>query len=164
MYLLDANVFIEAKQRYYSFDLCPGFWEWLDRAHTEGRVASVRRIKDELAGVGDELSEWAAERPGFFLEADADVATSLTRIATWLSTANYTAAAEAEFLGSADYYLIAHAHARGHTVVTHERPDPARRNRAKIPDVCDVFEVPWTSPFPVLTTEGVKFVLAASVG
>ena len=30
MYLLDTNVFIEAKNRYYSFDLAPGFWEWLE--------------------------------------------------------------------------------------------------------------------------------------
>lgn len=32
MYLLDANVFIEAKNRYYGFDLAPGFWDWLDAA------------------------------------------------------------------------------------------------------------------------------------
>ena len=25
-YLLDANPFIEAKNRYYGFDICPGFW------------------------------------------------------------------------------------------------------------------------------------------
>ncbi len=30
MYLFDANVFIEAKNRYYAFDICPGFWEWMD--------------------------------------------------------------------------------------------------------------------------------------
>lgn len=28
-YLLDANVFIEAKNRYYGFDFCPAFWNWL---------------------------------------------------------------------------------------------------------------------------------------
>ena len=26
-YLLDANVFIEAKNRYYGFDFCPAFWD-----------------------------------------------------------------------------------------------------------------------------------------
>ncbi|MBF0436614.1 MAG: DUF4411 family protein [Magnetococcales bacterium] len=25
MFLLDSNVFIEAKNRYYGFDICPGF-------------------------------------------------------------------------------------------------------------------------------------------
>ena len=28
-YLLDANVFIQAKNLYYGFDFCPAFWEWL---------------------------------------------------------------------------------------------------------------------------------------
>mgnify|MGYP006298525777 CR=1 FL=1 len=28
-YLLDANVFIEAKNRYYGMDFCPAFWDWL---------------------------------------------------------------------------------------------------------------------------------------
>ena len=28
-YILDANVFIEAKNRRYGLDFCPAFWEWL---------------------------------------------------------------------------------------------------------------------------------------
>nr|WP_269633613.1 DUF4411 family protein [Pelomonas sp. BJYL3] len=28
-YLLDANVFIQAKNLQYGFDFCPGFWDWL---------------------------------------------------------------------------------------------------------------------------------------
>jgi hypothetical protein len=26
-YVLDANIFIEAKQRYYGLDFCPAFWD-----------------------------------------------------------------------------------------------------------------------------------------
>lgn len=40
-YLLDANVFIQAKNLHYGFDFCPGFWDWLDQAHAAGRVFSV---------------------------------------------------------------------------------------------------------------------------
>ncbi len=36
-YLLDANVFIEAKNLYYAFDICPGFWTWMDSV-VGGRV------------------------------------------------------------------------------------------------------------------------------
>jgi hypothetical protein len=32
MFLLDSNVFIQAKNFYYGFDICPGFWKWLDDA------------------------------------------------------------------------------------------------------------------------------------
>ena len=28
-YLLDANVFIAAKNLHYGFDFCPAFWDWL---------------------------------------------------------------------------------------------------------------------------------------
>ncbi|MGR6438810.1 DUF4411 family protein [Proteus mirabilis] len=28
-YLIDANIFIQAQQDYYCFDLCPGFWEFM---------------------------------------------------------------------------------------------------------------------------------------
>jgi hypothetical protein len=31
-YLLDTNVFIEAKNRHYGFDFCPAFWDWIDHA------------------------------------------------------------------------------------------------------------------------------------
>ena len=36
MYVVDANVLIEAKNRYYAFDLAPGFWKWLERVNEGG--------------------------------------------------------------------------------------------------------------------------------
>lgn len=57
-YLLDANVFIEAKRRHYGFDFCPGFWDWLDRATDRGVVRSVSQVAAELLSAGDELSDW----------------------------------------------------------------------------------------------------------
>ncbi len=40
-YLLDANVFIEAHQRYYGSDVCPGFWRALIQQHERKRVFSI---------------------------------------------------------------------------------------------------------------------------
>ncbi len=37
-YLLDANVFIQAKRLYYGFDFCPGFWDWIIESNAEGSV------------------------------------------------------------------------------------------------------------------------------
>ena len=28
-YLLDSNVFIQAKNLHYGLDFCPAFWDWL---------------------------------------------------------------------------------------------------------------------------------------
>jgi hypothetical protein len=44
-YVLDANVFIEAHQTYYGFDICPGFWRVLADHHTGKRVCSIDRIR-----------------------------------------------------------------------------------------------------------------------
>ncbi len=58
-YLLDANVFIQAKNLHYGFDFCPAFWEWLEQKNGEGLVASVEMVGNELADGEDELTDWA---------------------------------------------------------------------------------------------------------
>ena len=45
-YLLDADVFIRAKNVHYGFDFCPAFWEWLVADGADGRaVSSTSRSK-----------------------------------------------------------------------------------------------------------------------
>ena len=67
-YLLDANVFIQAKNLHYGFDFCPAFWEWLVDQNAAAIVASIEKVSDELVGGGDELADWAHARgKGFFL-------------------------------------------------------------------------------------------------
>lgn len=56
-YILDTNVFIEAKDYYYMFDVCPGFWEWLVIQNKKGVVYSVRAVNDELQKGSDRLAE-----------------------------------------------------------------------------------------------------------
>ncbi len=76
-YLLDANVFIQAKNLHYGLDFCPAFWEWLIAGNQAKRVFSIEKISDEIAAGDDELSEWAAERAergdGFFLNPDPSI-------------------------------------------------------------------------------------------
>jgi hypothetical protein len=67
-YLLDANVFIQAKNLHYGFDFCPALWDWLLRQNAAGRVVSIEKVGDELQSGADELATWAAEQgAGFFL-------------------------------------------------------------------------------------------------
>ena len=65
-YLLDANVFIQAKNLHYGFDFCPGFWDWLQVQHAAGVVFSVEKVGTELAAGADDLSTWAARRALLF--------------------------------------------------------------------------------------------------
>ena len=67
LYLLDTDVFISAKNEHYGFDLCPGFWEWLEKSNAAGTVHSVEAVYHELIGGGDDLAQWARNHRSFFL-------------------------------------------------------------------------------------------------
>jgi hypothetical protein len=61
-YLLDTNVFITAKQRYYGFQLCPGFWDWLIDANGRGLVFSHQQVLSELtadSNLGRRTRSWS---------------------------------------------------------------------------------------------------------
>lgn len=161
-YLLDADVFISAKNLHYGFDFCPAFWDWLVREHEAGKVFSIDKVRDELRAGGDELTQWIARLPtGFFLSPDDATLQALGTVANWVNNhADYEAAAKATFLGGADYYLVAQALAKGHVVVTREKPENSRR-RVKIPNVCRGVSVDFMTPFEMLRRERARFVLEA---
>jgi len=158
-YLLDANVFIEAKNLHYGFDFCPAFWEWLIETNKAGLVFSIEKVGDEIAAGNDQLSAWSAERgDAFFLKPDATILRSLATLADWVRGQPYEPAATNTFFQMADFYLIAHAHAYKHTVVTHEIPAESRR-RVKIPNACVGVEVKFMTPYQMLRHERARFVL-----
>src|SRR5262245_41113512 len=146
-YLLDADVFIRAKNLHYGLDFCPAFWEWLIEQNKVGRVFSIEKVGDEVQAVADQLSVWAAARgDGFFLKPDASVLPSLAAVSTWISSQLYEPAAVSTFLQVADYYLVSQALAGSHTVVTHEVPSASKR-RIKIPDACIGLGIKCVTPF-----------------
>jgi hypothetical protein len=158
-YLLDANVFIEAKRRYYGMDFCPAFWEWLDGRNAAGRVFSIDKVRDELRAGGDALADWAAARGAeFFLPPDEPMLGSLAAVGEWASRQKYRPAAVSAFLQDADYYLVAHAHGHGHIVVTHEVPSDGER-QVKIPNACIGMKTKCMTPFEMLRVERARFVL-----
>ncbi|MBL8622243.1 MAG: DUF4411 family protein [Myxococcales bacterium] len=159
-YLLDANVFIEAKNRHYGFDICPAFWDWLLHQNALGRVFSIARVGEELDEGADELAEWANSRgPAFFLPPDvATLQPALTAVSRWASRQHYAPAAVHTFMQAADFYLVAHALAQKHVVVTHEVPAPTGK-QVKVPTACVGMSVKWMTPFEMLRVERARFVL-----
>ena len=158
-YLLDANVFIAAKNLHYGLDFCPAFWEWLIAGNRAGAVFSIEKVGDEVQAVADELSEWAEARgDGFFLRPDASTFPALAAVSAWASGQKYQPAAVSTFLQVADYYLVAHAQAGNHTVVTHEVPSASTR-KIKIPDACIGLGIKFVTPFDMLRRERATFVL-----
>lgn len=159
MYLLDANIFIEAKRRYYGFDVCPGFWSWLDQARAAGTVRSVSQVASELLGANDDLSDWIKDREAqMFLEPTQHSLAAFAQVSQWVTGAGYTPSAINDFLSKADSYLVATALSAKHVVVTAEKPENSK-NRVKIPNACVAFGVQYMNIFEMLRREKVRFVL-----
>lgn len=161
MYLLDANVFITAKNNHYGFDLCPGFWDWIRAAYSEGIVLSVDQVRQELAASNDDLSQWAKTMPAsFFKSPDVSTTQGMRDLSRWTQQSKYEQTAILTFLQGADYYLIAEAMASDFTVVTHEvRANTSKK--IKIPNACDEVQVDCISPYEMLRNENVQFVLSS---
>ena len=158
-YLLDADVFIRAKNLHYGLDFCPAFWDWLIRGNAAGAVFSVEKVGDEILAGSDDLSTWAAERGvGSFLRPDTSVLSALGSVSQWATSQAYEPAAISTFLQVADYYLVAQAFGGGHTVVTHEIPSASAR-RIKIPDACIGLGIHCMTPYEMLRRERARFVL-----
>ena len=161
-YLLDANVFIEAKNNYYGFETFPGFWEFLDIEHTKGHVKSIKLICEELIKGNDALADWAKDRKdsGWFFSVD-DVQTqqNLIKITEWVMAQPYKEAAKADFMSGGDPWLIAKAMTIGAIVVTLETFDAQTKKKVKIPNVCRAFSISCIDTFGLLRQMGATFAL-----
>ena len=153
-YLLDTNAFIEAKNDYYRFSFCPGYWMWLLQKNQQQIIYSIDKIKAELLAGNDDLTEWTKKSPNeLFIKPPSNLGQSLALVAQWINSKSFTDAAKTVFFSSADYYLVAYAHSLNYTLVTRERSDPYSRKRVKIPDACLGVGVRYISPFELMETE-----------
>lgn len=161
-YLLDTNVFIEAKNRHYGFDFCPAFWDWLVEKNLAGKVASIEKVAEELNKGEDDLTDWAEARgDDFFVTPDKAVVDALPTISSWAKNSKYDSGAVLTFLNGADYWIVAYALAHDYTIVTHEvRAETIQK--IKIPNACDNFDIHCVSPFEMLRHEQARFVLGPS--
>ena len=161
-YLLDADVFIASKNLHYGLDFCPAFWDWLVHKGNTGKVFSIDKVADEIQAGQDELSEWALNHATvLFRRTSPALATQFSRVSTWATSQHYTPAAINTFLQAADFYLLAHALAGNHVVVTREVPSNSP-GRIKIPNACVGLAVRFMTPHQMLRTEQARFVLGTS--
>ncbi len=166
MYLIDANVFIEAKNKYYNMSFCPAFWDWLLRECAGQHIFSIQGIYDELVTGNDELRTWAMNNRHFFLpvsdeDTQRNLATVAAHVAERQQNVPMAAIAMAEFLRGADTWLIAKAITTGATIVTHERLDLQCKRKFLIPNVCNHFGVRYVDTFALLQQLNASFFLAA---
>ena len=160
VFVLDANVFIQAHRHYYPFDLAPRFWSSLVQHAENGRLESIDRVKAELERGRDELASWANEQfGGAFASTDEEVTVKCyTDIMNWVNgQIQFFDAAKASFAGGADGWLVAYAKAKGRVVVTHEVLNPDIKRRVPIPNVCQAFKVVYVNTFKMMRELGVQW-------
>lgn len=158
LYLLDANVLIDAQRDYYPFDMVPEFWDWLVHMAQQGTIKVPQEVYDTLTGDNrDDLSEWLkSNKSALLFEEEVDI-----EIFNRVLEQGYTAddpdapdLTESEIaILNQDPFLIAYALADAgqRCVVTTEvsRPNRKRANR-HIPDVCRELGVSCCNTFTLL--------------
>lgn len=150
LYLLDANVLIDANRDYYPITRVPEFWVWLAHIASEGHVKIPLEVYEEIKDGKDELGKWAREdavKAALLLDEEADV--SLVSRVTDEGYASDLTDDEVEKLGR-DPFLIAYALAAPgeRSLVTTEASKPGRRRANRhVPDVCNDFGVPCCDTF-----------------
>ncbi|MCD6388101.1 MAG: DUF4411 family protein [Desulfobulbaceae bacterium] len=157
-YCLDANIFIQAKNFHYHFDICPGFWDWLDQQIET--VGSIVPICEELVAGNDELKPWAKDRKetGFFADIyDPAVQEVFRAIAVYVEI-QYETHQAGKFLDGADPWLIAYSQVNDCVIVTSEILSPGAK-KVKIPNICEEFGVDYTDCFTMLKGLNARFVL-----
>lgn len=162
-YVLDSDVFIAAKNSYYAFSICPGFWDSLIHYHGEGNVCSIDRVKSELlAGrKTEDLVQWVKGQlpPAFFVETDEEtVADAFGQVMLWVQrNAQFFDQAKAKFATEADGWLVAYAMVHPVMVVTNEQSRPQSQSRILLPDVCKQFKVNYMNTFAMLSELAVRY-------
>jgi hypothetical protein len=156
-YCLDANVLIQAWQKYYSPRICPTYWDMLDYLGTQNIIFMPEMVYDEIVRTDDELSEWLKTSQIPIKKIDEQVTKCLKDI--------YSADPNHKFLvdntkarSLADPWVIAHALREKAVVVTKEEKVTALNStKIKIPNVCDKMNVTWINDFQLIEELGIKF-------
>lgn len=150
IYLLDANVVIDANRDYYPIKRIPEFWEWLAYTGEKGFVKIPMEIYEEIKEGNDDLAMWAKKpevESALLLDEEVDV--SLVSRIIDVGYANDLTDDEVEKLGR-DPFLIAYAlkDIENRCIVTTEVSKPKRQRASRhIPDVCDSFNINWHNTF-----------------
>jgi hypothetical protein len=162
LHLLDANVLIDAHNKYYAMDMVPEFWEWLLHMALQGHIAMPLETFEEVRGGADAtrdlLNEWLCrDEIEQTLVLDEEVDADALR---------YVMAAYAPDLDereieqiARDPFLISYAlvDPASRVVVSNEvsKPSKTRANR-KVPDVCRTVGVSSCDTFAMLRALGFR--------
>ena len=152
---LDTNVYVEAANRYYTFERVPKFWSFSSGKIESGSICSPKSVYDELMPYKDRLSSWVKARKtkGLCVHEGDNIQREFSKVADHV-TVTYPRHKSEEFLSGADPWIIACVLSVGGTVVTQE--STSRRRKVRIPIVCGHFGVRFVDTFQMLEWFGAR--------
>ena len=162
IYLVDSNLFIQAHRVNYPLDVVTGFWKTISKLAQEDKLCSIDKVKKEIYENDDDLKDWCESNlpEGFFKNSENSIQ-SYKKVTAWAVSQkeHYLQSDINEFLEAdvADAWLIAYAVENDMQIVTQEVSQPERKNRIKIPEVCNHFKVPYKNMIELFRELGVTF-------
>lgn len=158
-YIFDANVFITAHRQLYPFDIAPGFWEQLVEKASE-KIIIIEQVQREILRNEDLLTTWYNSQCSKFTVLRApsqEVIEAYRKIINCINVnEKYKPSAKEEFASVADSWLCAYALAQGGTIVTLEVYQAGIKNKIKIPNVCEEFEIKYINLLQFMREIGIR--------
>ncbi len=160
-FCLDTNCLIEAKNRYYAFDILPRFWELILECCDDGIILIPESVYEELKeGYKDEeLLEWARQhKETLFIPLDPEIFQIVGSISNFVMQ-NFKQEKANIFLKGRDPEIISFAKHKNLILVTQEGRVNLNNSRdkdgkfnagVKIPNICEFFDIEYMNLFDML--------------
>ena len=156
-YCLDANVLIQAWQKYYNPKFCPDYWNVLIELGKKGKIFIPEMVSIEIIRTEDELSKWLRTSKIPIIKINEPTTKCLQNIYK-TNSSHKTLVDSSKNRSIADPWVIAHAIHENATVVTkEEKVTASNSNKIKIPNVCDNMGVRWINDFQFIDELKINF-------
>lgn len=156
LYCLDANVLIQAWQKYYSPKLCPSYWEVLNKLGAQARLFIPAEVEKEIKKGEDDLFDWLKSSKIIVRPITGQVAQNWSAILA-KDPKHQFLVDNTRGRSLADPWVIAHAMTENAIVVTkEEKQTAANSDKVKIPNVCEAMGVRWINDFEMIEELGIK--------
>jgi hypothetical protein len=164
LYCLDANVLIQAWQKYYAPEICPDYWEILNELGKQGRIFIAEEVKNEIVVIDDnvkkedDLSKWL-KRSAIPVHKPTENVIKCWQNIILANPLHKLLVDNVKGRSLADPWVISHALDKKATVVTKESPIISlnAKKPVTIPNVCDNMGVRWIDDFAFVKEIGLKF-------
>jgi hypothetical protein len=164
VFVVDSNFFIEAHRNSYPLDIAFSFWNKVKQLAEDGKIISIDKVRGEIYDKNDALEAWCiVNLPEDFFKDSSHVMAEYGQVSAWAisKSDHYLPNALNEFLDAeeADAFIVAYALSdlANRVIVTHEKSEPNRRNKVKIPEACNAFNVLFVNTIEMFRQLGETF-------